>query len=319
MKKSIKVLTIIAAIAAIALVSSTQSRADQATAPNPEVAQKVLLEAAPNLVANQMMLLEPVQDLFTNWFAMATATQSQQPHWITPLVTVTPRLEQELRYDQSFQSMPKSEETTNWGSGKGLEIIPWYNTEVILGIPNYEAHEQVGAAGASSRGSDDFSDWTGLIKYRLASGNEDNGNYIITAFLGFLAPTGTVGNSVGHFEFTPTIAFGKGWGDFDFQSTVGVTFPNGGLDRLGMPLAYNTAFQYHIAKYFWPEFEVNYTWWPDGEHAGKNQVFLTPGLILGRFPIHDRVGITIGAGYQQAVTKFSTYNNAWIISGRIPF
>src|SRR5207249_3407353 len=99
----------------------------------------------------------------------------------------------------------------------------------------------------------------------------------------------------GHATYTPTIAFGKGYGDFDFQSTLGATFPDGGLDRLGMPVAYNTAFQYHLAKVFWPEFEVNYTWFPDGERAGKNQVLLTPGLILGRFPLYDRIALVGGA------------------------
>jgi hypothetical protein len=30
---------------------------------------------------------------------MVSATQAAQPHWMTPLVTVTPRLEQEFRWD----------------------------------------------------------------------------------------------------------------------------------------------------------------------------------------------------------------------------
>jgi hypothetical protein len=37
---------------------------------------------------------------------------------MTPVITVTPRLEQELRYDQSFQSMGHGQETANYGSGK---------------------------------------------------------------------------------------------------------------------------------------------------------------------------------------------------------
>ncbi len=272
----------------------------------------LMLQSAPDV-------LQSVGQYFQNWFVRASETQAEQPHWITPVVTVTPRLEQELRYDQSFQSMQHGVSTTNFGGGKGLELIPWYNTEVILGIPNYQAHEVPGKKGAAARGSDDFGDWTALVKYRLLSANEEKGNYIVTAFMGFSAPTGPEGNSQGHALFTPTLAFGKGWGDFDFQSTVGMTFPNGGLDRLGMPLSYNTAFQYHVAKYFWPEFEVNYTWFPDGEHAGKNQVYLTPGLVMGRFPIYKRLGLTLGGGFQVAATKYSQYHNAWIISGRIPF
>ena len=264
-------------------------------------------------------LLQSVHDYFANWFVRVSHTQAEQPHWITPLVTVTPRLEEELRYDQSFQSMQHGATLTNYGAGKGLELIPTEKTEVILGIPNYLSHEFPGKKGKANRGTDDFGDWTALVKYRLLSANEENGNYIVTAFMGFTAPTGPMGNSTGHAIFTPTVAFGKGWGDFDFQSTASVALPNGGLDRLGMPVAYNTAFQYHIDDYFWPELEVNYTWFPDGEHAGKNQVFLTPGLILGRFPIWERVKLIAGAGFQVAVTKYAAYHNSWIITGRVTF
>jgi hypothetical protein len=34
-----------------------------------------------------------------SWLDMVSATQAAQPNWMTPLVTVTPRLEQELRAD----------------------------------------------------------------------------------------------------------------------------------------------------------------------------------------------------------------------------
>ena len=260
-----------------------------------------------------------VQDYFLNYFARATQTQNEQPHWMTPVVTVTPRLEQELRYDQSFQSMQHGQLTTNYGSGKGLELIPWETVEVILGIPNYVSHEFPGKAGVKNRGSDDFGDWTALIKYRILSANEENGNYIVTAFMGFTAPTGPVGNSMGHAIFTPTIAGGKGWGDFDFQSTASIALPNGGEDRLGMPVVWNTAFQYHLLDILWPEVEFNYTWFPNGEHTGKNQLFITPGLILGRFPIWERVKVIVGAGYQQQVTKYAAYHNSWIITGRLTF
>ena len=38
-------------------------------------------------------------------------------------------------------------------------------------------------------------------------------------------------------------------------------------------------------EYFWPELEVNYTYWPNGIHTGLSQVLLTPGIIFGRFKI----------------------------------
>ena len=46
-----------------------------------------------------------------SWMNMVSASQATQPHWMTPLVTITPRLEQELRwdfYDQQNGSAPKA-------------------------------------------------------------------------------------------------------------------------------------------------------------------------------------------------------------------
>src|SRR6202050_5636883 len=255
---------------------------------------------------------------FADWFPRVTRIQSEQPHWVTPVVTVTPRLEEEYRYDQSWQANQKGVATDNFGNGKGLELIPFQNTEIILGVPNWVAHNGAIQHGKDVK-TDGWADETFLAKYRILSANEENGNYILTAFMGFSAPTGTSGNTARHFEFTPTIAFGKGWGDFDFQSTVGVTFPNGGSKRIGTPVAWNTAFQYRLFKYFWPEVETNYTWFPSGEHEGKSQLFLTPGLIIGRFPIWERVGVTFGAGFQVCVTKYNMYHNAWVLTARIPF
>src|SRR5271165_2289853 len=52
--------------------------------------------------------------------ARVSATQAEQPHWLTPLVTVTPRLEQELRTDFVRQTNAKGYETWNYDNSKGL-------------------------------------------------------------------------------------------------------------------------------------------------------------------------------------------------------
>ncbi|MGO9452089.1 MAG: hypothetical protein ACLQDV_13770 [Candidatus Binataceae bacterium] len=253
-----------------------------------------------------------VENFVNSWLAMVSRTQAEQPHWVTPLVTVTPRLEQEVRYDQYFQSAKNGLAIDNFGGGKGLELIPEEHFETIIGMPAFLKRND-------PRNTDGFADWPFLVKYRLLSANEENGNYIVTAFIGISAPTGSQVNGNGHAIFTPTLAFGKGWGDFDFQSTVSVAVPNGGLDRLGLPVAYNTAFQYHVFKYFWPEFETNYTWQSYGNDNGHNTLYLTPGLLIGRIPIHNRVGLTFGTGYQVAVTKYRGYNHNVILTARLPF
>jgi hypothetical protein len=42
-------------------------------------------------------------EVFGNWYTRDEA-QASQPHWITPFATATPRLDEEFRYDQSFQT-----------------------------------------------------------------------------------------------------------------------------------------------------------------------------------------------------------------------
>jgi hypothetical protein len=155
----------------------------------------------------------PIVEYFLDWFPRVTRIQSEQPHWVTPLVTVTPRLEEEVRYDQFFQSLPHGKTTDNYGGGKGLELIPFQNTELILGFPAWISHGGTKVHGTKKKiaPSDGWADETFLIKYRLLSANEEKGNYILTAFMGFSAPTGDAANSNGHAIFTPTIAGGKGW------------------------------------------------------------------------------------------------------------
>jgi hypothetical protein len=54
-----------------------------------------------------------IEDYFVDWFPSVTRIQSEQPHWVTPIVTVTPRLEEEFRYDQFWQTNPHGQATDN--------------------------------------------------------------------------------------------------------------------------------------------------------------------------------------------------------------
>lgn len=246
------------------------------------------------------------------WFDRVSQTQAEQPHWITPLVTVTPRLEEEFRFDIPRQTLPDGSTITSYGGGKGLELIPSERIELIFGIPSYVDHEP-----ASTRNG--YGDMSFLLKYRVLSASEHEGNYILTFFFGASAPTATNNNGLGHALFTPTVAFGKGFGQFDFQSTLGMGIPSGDRERIGTPVIHNIAFQYRFLKKFWPELEVNTTWWPNGARAGKKQIFLTPGLLVGRIPLWKRLGLTVGGGVQIAVTDYRAYDHSLILSIRLPF
>jgi hypothetical protein len=277
---------------------------------------------------------DPIQ----SWLAMVSATQAAQPSWMTPLVTVTPRLEQEFRFDFYDQqngtgSQGNGQHLVNYGGpgGARLEFIPAYNWEVIVGTPPYV--NATGPKGAVQG----WGDWPAfLVKYRIASGNAESGDYIVTAFLQETTALGTAGKISTNVDvLQPTLAFGKGWGNFDIQMTISEQFPIAALaspgntpsvnmGNFGDPLLVNTTFQYHLFEYFWPEMEVNYEYWPNGEHQGLSQVLLTPGIIFGRFKIGmdsptRPINLIFGAGYQFAVTSNPVTANNWVATARITF
>lgn len=260
------------------------------------------------------------QDGFlANWFDMVSETQAAQPHWITPVNTTTPRLEQEFRYDIQWQTHNSGVTTDNYGVSKGLEIIPAKNVEVILAVPPYIVNNPDSARNG-------FGDWQFLVKYRIAAGNEKHGNYILTAFYQMTIPSGQYGQGALSPVITPTIAYGKGFRDFDFQGTFGYSLPTGNVAFIGHTMPWNNAVQYRIYKKVWPEIEVNFNHFYGGNgsvvptsHPGKTSVYLTPGVVLGRFNLWHRLAFTAGGGFQIATTRFHPTNHIPILSIRFPF
>jgi hypothetical protein len=262
-----------------------------------------------------------IADWFSHWGDRVHQAQASQPHWMTPLVTVTPRLEQEVRYDQLGQSLGNGALTNVYDGGKGLELIPTTTNEIILNAPPLDQRfNQKTATG--------LNDWPFLlVKQRIASANEESGNYIVTAFFSVQAPTGVAAFSNNAWVLTPTLAAGKGWGRFDMQATVGVPVPLENEREIGVQVATNVALQYHLGALLWPELEFNSLYWVDGPRAGKTQVFITPGLIVGRIPLGAGYRLILGGGYQIAVSPKLTltpaltplYNTAYILTARVAF
>lgn len=264
------------------------------------------------------------QDSFWGrWQARVSATQAAQPHWITPLVLVTPRLEQEFRTDFVHQYNTKGEYQWTYDNGKGLELIPEKHTEILVNLPPFIDH----GTGAK----DGFGDIAFVAKERLFSRNEEAGNAIVTFFFGGTIPTGKNGNGSCCAVVTPTLAVGKGFGRLALESTAGGSLPVTNAKSLGHTIAWNNAVQFRamktgVGRFFWPEVEFNSSFFRGGSNDGKAMTFVTPGLVIGRIPLtHNaqgmpgRLGLTFGAGEQIALTQFKTYNHATVVTMRIPF
>lgn len=255
--------------------------------------------------------------------ARVTATQSEQPHWVTPVATVTPRLEQEVRADFVRQTNARRESTWNYGNSKGLEIIPSRRIELLFNVPPF-FNRGTGA-------EDGFGDVSFNSKFRIFARNEEHGNAILTAFLAATIPTGKSANGSCCAVVTPTLAGGKGFGQLALTSTFGGSLPVSNAHGLGHTISWNNVAQYRLAKkgtarFFWPEVEFNSSFFYGGANDGKIATYGTPGIIIGRIPLsHDargepgRLGLTFGAGEQIALTHFHTFNHGVILTMRVPF
>jgi hypothetical protein len=221
-------------------------------------------------------------------------------------------LVQQFRYDMSWQQDPNgSTITSNYGNSRGLEVIP--STRLELGIfpPAYAVHQ--------TNVADGFGDLSFQVKFRAFSATEGRGDYFIGFFLGGSVPTGHAPNGIGHAVLSPTFAAAKGLGSWDIQSTIGATFPTSGSNIVGRTLLFNTEVDYRIKGKIWPMLEQNSTFWLDGPLSGHKQVFITPGLVLGSFPLTGTLHAGFGAGVQIAVSSFHQYDHRWIVSVRFPF
>ena len=264
------------------------------------------------------------QDFIARYQARVSKTQAEQPHWVTPLVTVTPRLEQEIRFDFVRQTNQKLFNTWNFGNSKGLELIPERHVELLFNLPPYFSRD-------GSKIKDGFGDVSMVAKWRFYARNEEHGNAILTAFVNGTVPTGKKANGNCCAVVTPTLAAGKGIGLFAVTTTLGGSLPVTNSKGLGHTITWNTAVQYRLAKtgtkrFFWPEVESNASIYRGGPNDGRVQWYLTPGLIVGRIPLtHDasgkpgRLGLTFGAGEQIAASAYHANNHNLVFTVRMPF
>ena len=270
----------------------------------------LLLAATPGTLLSQ-------DNFFAKWESRTTATQARQPSWPPPLVSPYPMLIQVFRADFTRQITPTQTSTWNYGAGRGLNLIPGFNSEVDVYYAPYLQHN-------TPKVKDGFGDVGFLYKYRILSKNEMDGNYMLSAQLSATIPTGSYSNGSLDSSISPTVLAGKGFGKLDVISCLGGTLPTEQTNKVGRSIAWNTTAQYHLSKYVWPELESNATWFFAGKNNGKMQNFLTPGILFSKFKFRpsdetSRAGVAFGAAMQIATSQFHTYNHELAFTSRLVF
>jgi hypothetical protein len=252
---------------------------------------------------------------FKAWEERVRATSARQPGWAVPVVAPSAVIVQLARVDFLHQYTSTHTVTWNYDNGKGVNLIPFARTEFDINLPPYIQHN-------SHTVPDGAGDMSFVAKYRMFAANE-GGNYSTSVQMAFSVPTGSYKNGTSVSTITPTVVGGKGFGRFDIQSAVGGVLPTSSSATIGRTIAWNTVAQYKVGKYFWPEVEANASYFYGGPNDGKNQVFLTPGLIVSKIKLRsdpkDRLGLVLGSGIQIATSHFHSYNHNVVLTGRLVF
>lgn len=243
---------------------------------------------------------------------MAKRTEAEQPNWLSPIATTTGRLKDEMRYDAWRPISPTGQPYYSLGGGKGLEFIIHPRVQLLVGVPTIVEypHNQVRTG---------VGDLPLMAKIRIVSAPQGRGDYLFTLLLKATVPTGSQNVGLHHTVLTPGIAAGKGWKQFDVQTTAGASFPTRNTIVIGRQFSWDTAFQYHAPHKLWPELEVNTIHYLAGRYTGENQAFLTPGLGFGRVHFCGPLSFSAGVAFQIAVTEFHTYDHQLMLSVRFPF
>ena len=169
------------------------------------------------------------------------------------------------------QIAPAGTDTWNYGNTKGGSLGPWYKVEFDTLAPPYLLHNSSAKDGAG--------DFSLLLKYRLAAGSADNGDYSVSFSWAGTLPTGSYKHGNLAATVSPTLGAGKGFGCFDVQSTQGSVLPAGDTSKLGRPVVWNAVGAISYRQVLWPEIENNATFYTGGPNDGGVQNFVTPGLM----------------------------------------
>ena len=255
-------------------------------------------------------------NFFSAWENRVRATLARQPSFPIPVIAPSSQMVQLFRFDYVHEYTPARTATDIYTNGKGLNIIPWANTEIDIDLPPYIQHN-------NPKVKDGAGDFTTVIKFRPFASPDKHHDYSLGGQLIISVPTGSYKNGALVSTYTPTLMGGKGFGPFAIQSTLGGVLPKSDASAIGRTITWNTTAQARVGKIFWPELEVNSNYYHEGPNNGKNQTFLSPGFMVSKINFRhtpgNRLALIFGSGFQIATSTFHSYNHAYVFTSRFAF
>lgn len=241
------------------------------------------------------------------------AMTALQPAWMGPLIQSDSRLSQAVRL--SFSNAYAPNQTVNYGNGHGIAVIVGNRLQLDFMQPAYVQNN-------SAKLKDGFGNAEAQVKFRIASGNAQHGNYALTAILGrsFTPGSQEFGALTG--AWFPKLAVGRAWGRFNVQTVMNGVLPTGKVAEQGRAIEWNTTAQVHPNARVWLDVENNATFCKGGPTDGKMQNFLTPAafyMVRRKSWKPTHAVVVFNAGMQIATSSFHFYNHNLITEARILF
>jgi hypothetical protein len=260
--------------------------------------------------------LNAQEGFFSRWEDRVRTTSARQPAFPIPAIAPSSQLVQLVRFDVLRQITPTHFTTVNVDNGKGLNLIPFANTEIDINLPPLIEHH-------NAKVIDGTGDFSVVYKYRPFASPSEAHNYTLGGQVLFSVPTGSYKNGTAVSTVQPTVMGGKGFGHFAVQSTIGGVLPNSSVSTIGRTISWNTTAQYQVFKYFWPEVESNASYYHLGPNNGKSQNFVSPGLMVSKIKFRrdakNRLALIVGGSMQIATSSYHAYNHDLVFSSRVAF
>lgn len=243
-----------------------------------------------------------------------TAMTDVQPTWMGPLIQSDARLSQSVRISVADANAP-GEQIISYGNNHGISMIADRRFQFDFDPPSFFRNH-------SAAFPDGFGNAGAQVKYRIASGNAQHGNFAIAAinFHGF-APRAIQNAMLSAYD-CPKIATGIARGRFNVQSTLGGVLPWGKIATQGRAIEWNATSQVHPSAHTWFDIEDNAAFNFGGRFDGKTQNFVTPAAFYmvrrGQWEMTHPVFV-FGGGMQIATSAFHLYDHNWISEVRMLF
>jgi hypothetical protein len=239
---------------------------------------------------------------------------SVQPTWMGPLIQSDGRLGQAVRFSVSNANFCGTR-TLNYGNGKGIAMIVDRRFQIDLDPPAYFRNHSISF-------KDGFGNAGTQVKYRIASGNAQHGNYAVSAVLYHAFAPRVYQNLMLTSYYVPSIAAGKAFGRFAVLQNVGGFLPTSKIAQQGRAIEWNSTTQIHVTKYSWVDVEDNATFFRAGPFDGKTQNFVTPAafyMIRRREWKPEHASVVFATGMQIATSNFHYYNHNLVTEMRVIF